>query len=371
VDNQSHHRCVVQTAVFCGILAAMAAMAAVNVRSFRAPDHVALVNGSLAKAFETRYDEVFPVKRLGVNLWAAIDYAFLGEGLPGVVIGRKNWLYTDEEFNVGSDSELNISSNLALIARVRRKLASENVMLVLGLVPTKARIYPEFLARRKPARTYDHLYDELLASAGAEGIPTADLRDTLIHGKRSQLTYFRTDTHWTPWGAELAATEIARVVRDIGLLHSPGPMYATHMETVRRYRGDLLGFLPLEPFFADLLPPQENISVMKTEMAASQSDAPHSSASELFGDAAVPDIVLIGTSYSANTRWNFAGYLKESLGEDIANFAREGTGPFRPMVAYLRSEDFRHKHPRLVIWEIPERALVVGTTLTQTESGRP
>ena len=281
MDNQFHRRCIVQTAMFCGIVAAMAAMAAVNVRSFHAPDRVVLVNGSLAKAFETHYDEVFPVKRLGVNLWAAIDYAFFGEGLPGVVIGRKDWLYTDEEFNVGSDSELNIRSNLALIARVRQKLASENVMLVLGLVPAKARIYPEFLARRRPARTYGHLYDELLASAQAEGIPTADLRSTLIHGKASQLTYFRTDTHWTPWGAELAANEIARVIRDIGLLHSRGPVYLTHMETVRRYRGDLLGFLPLEPFFADLLPPQENISVMKTEMAAPQGDAPHSSASEL------------------------------------------------------------------------------------------
>jgi alginate O-acetyltransferase complex protein AlgJ len=74
----------------------------------------------------------------------------------------------------------------------------------------------------------------------------------------------------------------------------------------------------------------------------------------------VPDIVLIGTSYSANTRWNFPGYLKEALGEDIASYAREGAGPFRPMLAYLASEDFRREPPRLVIWEIPERALVVG-----------
>jgi alginate O-acetyltransferase complex protein AlgJ len=365
MSNRLHPRSTVQTLLFCGVVTLMATMAAVSGRSFHAPAHVAWVDGSLAKAFETHYDDVFPVKPLGVNLWAAIDYALFGEGLPGVVIGRQNWLYTAEEFNVSDDSDLNIRTNLELITAVKRKLATANATLVIGAVPTKAGIYREFVARRKPARTFDRLYDELLASLRTAGIPTVDLRSTLTDGKRRQLTYFRTDTHWTPWGANLAATEIANVVRDTGLLHSSTPMYVTRMQAVRRYRGDLFGFLPLEPLFESLLPPQETISVMKTEAVASHNAVPHSSALDLFGDAGVPDIVLIGTSYSANTRWNFAGYLKQALGEDIANYAREGTGPFRPMLAYLASEDFRREPPRLVIWEIPERALVVSTAVTQ------
>ncbi|HEY0342770.1 MAG TPA: hypothetical protein VGC34_18350, partial [Steroidobacteraceae bacterium] len=74
MDTHSHRRSIVQTTLFCGIVAIMAILAAVSADSFHRPQHVELVNGSLAKAFETHYDEVFPIKRLGVNLWAAIDY---------------------------------------------------------------------------------------------------------------------------------------------------------------------------------------------------------------------------------------------------------------------------------------------------------
>jgi len=365
-----HRRATVQTLLFCGIVAVVSTMAAVSVRSFHSPAHVAWVNGSLAKAFEAHYDDVFPVKRLGVNLWTAIDYALFAEGLPGVVIGRQNWLYTDEEFNVSDDSTLNIRTNLALIAGVKKKLAARNVTLVIGAVPAKAAIYREFVARRKPARTFGPLYDELLAGVRAAGIPTVDLRSTLTDGKQQQLTYFRTDTHWTPWGARLAATEIANSVRDTGLLHSSESPYVTRTQTIRAYRGDLFSFLPLEPLFERLLPPQETLTVMKTEAVTSQNGVAYSSASDLFGDTEVPDVVLVGTSYSANTQWNFAGYLKEALGEDIANYAREGTGPFRPMLAYLLSEDFRRKPPRLIIWEIPERALVVSAGLTRDTRSR-
>src|SRR6266702_6454546 len=141
MDNRQYRWSAVQTLLFCGVVSVMATMAAINVRSFHSPPHVALVDGSFAKAFETHYDDVFPLKRLGVNLWAALDYTFFGEGLPGVVIGRQNWLYTDEEFNVGEDYELNIRTNLALITAIKRKLAARNVTLVIGVVPAKAQIY--------------------------------------------------------------------------------------------------------------------------------------------------------------------------------------------------------------------------------------
>ncbi len=351
--------CVIQTAGFIGIIAVMGAIAALNARSFVVPHPVELVDGSLAKAFETHYDALFPVKKLGVNLWAAIDYAAFGEGRPGVVLGRQDWLYTDEEFNVGENYAANVQGHLVLIKQLEQELASAGVALMVGVVPAKARIYPEFLAGRKPAQAHSTLYDAVLASLAAESIPAADLRGTLAAGKTQQPTYFRTDTHWTPWGAQLAAREIATTVRAAGLLSSPGSVYATRTEQVSPFRGDLFNFLPFEPYFTQLLPPQENIAVMRTEAAVADGGSASTTAQDLFGDSAVPEVVLVGTSYSADSRWNFAGFLREFLGEDIVSYAREGAGPFRPMAAYLRSEDFRRQPPRLVIWEIPERALLV------------
>jgi alginate O-acetyltransferase complex protein AlgJ len=349
----------VHTLLFSGAILITGGVAAVNTFSFHVPEHVTVVDGGFAKAFEQHYEERFPAKTLGVNLWAAIDYAVFREGRPGVVIGTHDWLYTDEEFNVGDDYDSAIRANFARIDEVRRELTRQGVALIAAVVPAKARIYPEYLSTRTPASAHVELYDEALAALTASGIPTADLRGPLAAGKTREQTYLRTDTHWAPWGARLAAIEVANVAREAGLLRSPASAYVTRVANVDVYRGDLVSFLPLDPYFAEFLPPREAIRVMKTD-AAGSSNRSSSTEADLFGDSALPEVVLIGTSYSANPLWNFVGALKEALGEDVASYAREGAGPFVPMNTYLHSEDYRTQRPRLVIWEIPERSLLVS-----------
>ncbi len=75
-----------------------------------------------AKAVETHYDEEFPIKRLGTNLWAALDFKLFNEGRPGVVLGRDQWLYSDEEFHPIVNEELNLQGNYALVEGVRQTL---------------------------------------------------------------------------------------------------------------------------------------------------------------------------------------------------------------------------------------------------------
>ena len=229
------------------------------------------------------------------------------------------------------------------------------------VVPDKAHVYPEFVGRRRPAGAHAGVYEKLLQALADENIPAADLRSTLMAGKLRRPTYLRTDTHWTPWGARLAAREISAVVHRAGLgRRSPGADYVTRLERTVSHRGDLLTFLPLEPYFKGLLPQSETIEVMQTEAADRESGMKRQTEADLFGDAALPDVALVGTSFSANPLWNFAGFLEESLQEGIANYARPGAGPFQPMAAYLQGTDFHQRPPRLVIWEIPERALLRG-----------
>jgi alginate O-acetyltransferase complex protein AlgJ len=215
-------------------------------------------------------------------------------------------------------------------------------------------VYPEYLDGRAPTEAQADLYARLVSNLTNARIPTADLLAPLQTGKTLEPTYFRADTHWTPWGAKLAAASTAQVIRDAGLNAPTRAQYVTQLETTREYRGDLFNFLPLDPYFSRLLPPEEHVRVVKT---AAVTTAP---ANDLFGDESLPNVALVGTSYSANALWNFAGYLTESLGEEVANYAKQGKGPFAPMLAYLSSADFKRKRPRLVIWEIPERSLVSG-----------
>ena len=52
---------------------------------------------------------------------------------------------------------------------------------------------------------------------------------------------------------------------------------------------------------------------------------------------------------------------------DLINYAKEGKGPFRPMLELLRDEGFRDP-PQLLVWEFPERYLPMASDLSQFDA---
>src|SRR5581483_361572 len=261
---------------------------------------------------------------------------------------------------VPNDAIGELARNLALISWVRENLSRQDVRLIMAIVPSKARVYPEHLRTRVPPSLHQQLYGRALGHCRGLGIAAPDLLETLTEGKRRAATFLRTDTHWTPFGAQLAADSIATIARRLLPLHSAGKStFRIEKTGLQTHRGDLLNFLPLDPYFARLLPPPEEIDVAQTIKEGGDDSA------DLLGDAAAPDVALIGTSYSAEREWNFAGALESKLQRDVANYAKEGQGPFAPMIAYLKSDDFRTAKPKLVIWEVPERYLLAHQPLEQ------
>ena len=134
-----------------------------------------MLNGRWTKAVETHYDEEFPIKRLGTNLWAALDFKLFNEGRPGVVLGRDQWLYSDEEFNPIVNEELNLQGNYALVEGVRQELKAKGVKLVMAIVPAKTRLYPEHLGEVKPSSIHANLYEDFHARVAANKILAPDL----------------------------------------------------------------------------------------------------------------------------------------------------------------------------------------------------
>ena len=174
-----------------------------------------VLNGRWSKAVETHYDEQFPIKRLGTNLWAALDFKLFNEGRPGVVLGRDQWLYSDEEFNPIVNEELNLQGNYALVEGVRQTLKEKGVQLVMAVVPAKVRLYPEHLGEVKPASIHENLYEDFHHRVAADKILAPDLLKPLQQAKQNgQQVFLRTDTHWTPEGAEVAANTLAKTIAD-------------------------------------------------------------------------------------------------------------------------------------------------------------
>lgn len=350
---------ILYIALFMALLLALGAWSTRSFFGFSTTAETTVLNGRWTKAVETHYDDEFPIKRLGTNLWAALDFKLFNEGRPGVVLGRDQWLYSDEEFNPIVNEELNLQGNYALVEGVRQTLQKQGVKLVMAIVPAKVRLYPEHLGDVHPASIHDNLYKDFHARVAANKILAPDLLGPLQQAKQSgQQVFLRTDTHWTPTGAEIAAKQLAKTIAEKTPLDSTPQRFVTEAEKTEQHKGDLTLFLPLDPLFSNLMPPQEPLEKRTTRVAEDQPAGDDA----LFADSKVP-VALIGTSYSANPSWNFVGALKEALQSDVVNYSEDGHGPILPMLSYLKSDAFKDSPPQVLIWEFPERYLPVNNEI--------
>ncbi|MFV3405516.1 MULTISPECIES: alginate O-acetyltransferase [Pseudomonas] len=345
---------------FMGLLVGLGVWSLGGLESFNRTTQMTLLDGKLAKAAETHYDAEFPIKRLGTNLWAALDYKLFNEGRPGVVLGREQWLFSDEEFKPSVAAEQQMRDNLALVRGVRDTLQRQGVQLVLAIIPAKARVYAEYLGKETPASLHDDLFNQFHAQVRQANVLAPDLLAPLEQAKARGQVFLRTDTHWTPMGAEVVAQALADTVQRQQLLTGEPQAYVTQAGASAPYKGDLTNFLPLDPLFSDLLPPPDTLQQRSTQPAQAEGDGDDA----LFADNQIP-VALVGTSYSANPHWNFLGALQQALHSDVANYAEDGHGPLLPMLKYLQSDAFKNAPPQVVVWEFPERYLPMKSDLSR------
>lgn len=192
-------------------------------------------------------------------------------------------------------------------------------------------------------------YQRFLKQLAKEGAVVPDLMPLLSY-PRKQDYFFRRDHHWTPAGAAetarmVADTIIAMPVYDElekkAYITEPGtylPKDGTMNGALRRICGNNFGFQYVPGF--------------QTVPAESGEDA-------LFGDASDPQVVLVGTSNSAERdddykNYNFSGFLKEYLSLDILNYSLPGGGQDGAIQQYLLSPEYDPANaPKLVFWELP------------------
>jgi alginate O-acetyltransferase complex protein AlgJ len=333
-------------------LAASLVLSLTNPALFRMPDEPWL-DGSLTAALQEAYDNESHLLGPATTVWGVVEYALFRQGRDGVLVGSDGWLFSSEEFDYPFDpeqGERTLAANLAAIAQVDARLADDDIRLVVALLPAKARVYPERLGRyRLPAGPAER-YEQALQALRRGGVTTVDLLGALERAKASNRVFLRTDTHWTPIGAAVAAEAVAAEIAALGpfeWLHETA--FATRPEEPRPHRGDLAGFLPLGPFYDAIGPEDERLVPLNT--------APVSGAkSDLFAAVELP-VTIVGTSYSQDARWNFAGLLRQALGSDVLVAAQRGGGPYLPMLDYLQGDAYRAAPPEVVVWEIPERYL--------------
>lgn len=320
-----------------------------------------IITGQWASAYEQEFNKAVSIHEPSINIWDALNYTLYRDGREGVLVGANDWLFTTEEFDYFPDAKAEFRRKVAYIEDVRSVLAEHGSALVIALLPAKARVYGDRLGDyHYPSYKKDE-YGRFLRELESRGFVVVDLLTAMRRHKDESDLFLRTDTHWTPDGARLAAERIASVVeRRFGDLD---PGRTTVFRTVRKetilHDGDLLRYIALGPLAGEIGPRPDRLAVMETREVRNGGTAEGDLEGALFGDAEIP-VALVGTSYSANPLWNFAGFLKEELQADVLNAAEEGQGPFVTMQKYLADEAFQSTPPKLVIWEIPERTIPVS-----------
>lgn len=271
------------------------------------------------------------------------------ESYKMLIGGHNGWIFRSEtDFRTDFSLSPEAVDNLKEMNDIFRRRGME---LVILLTPTRAMMHPAHIPA-DVARKYKFgdgdaawkSYEKTVAEMRKLGIDVVSIE----RPKAEQPFFYKRDHHWNPDGAHAAARAVAAHVKRM-------PQY----ETIPRmkFATEELGPFDLEGVSKKVFKklcnteqPTEAIvktSTQRADTAAAQSD--------LFGDTAEPEIVLLGTSNSTMepSFSNFEGFLKEALGADVLNMSVSGGGLDTAMIAYLNSEHYRKKPAKIAIWELP------------------
>jgi hypothetical protein len=141
--------------------------------------------------------------------------ALFGESpVPGVIVGRDDWLYYNLEhaladyLNVVPLSERDMAEMVRVQVERRDWLAARGIAYLIMFAPNKERVYPEHLPPGlRPLRPESRLA-QIIPRLRAAGLDVLDLRPAVTAGKAAGRTYMKTDTHWNGYGGLLGASAL-------------------------------------------------------------------------------------------------------------------------------------------------------------------
>jgi len=168
-----------------------------------------------------------------VRLITDVRVAIGDRVFANAIIGKDGWLFqTSEDVLRDYQNDMPLTEKqLALLQQNLDEIAAyfkkQGTSLLIVVAPNKSTIYPEYLPdeiqKLNPKSRFDQAV-EYLQMHGTTQI--LDLRKDLIAARAQQQVYYRTDTHWTEYGAYIVYREILESLQ------------STHPELVPRSLSD-------------------------------------------------------------------------------------------------------------------------------------
>ena len=269
---------------------------------------------------------------------AASDSAsYRGEWFYRLHAGPDGWLLRDDDL----ETEFTLNpKTLASLQRLNGALASQGVTLIIAAQPPRGvALTADSIPEYRPA-------DALASYRTARGtLQTAGLvvTDLAAVAGNTPGYFFRRDHHWTPDGARSSAEAVAATIAGT-------PTFASTSFVPQTFRTEAVEDEAQRGSFGEAIgricgraPPAETFTRYRTVAETGNGGG-------LF-ETLTPPVALVGTSNSARSDLNFAGFLAQASGLEVLNASLVGGGPEAALAAYLRSATFREARPVFLVWE--------------------
>ena len=332
-----------------------------------------IASGQATRQFSKKINQDFVFGQSLHDTERVVTWLITGDWGSGVREGCQGWLFLRDELQ-GYPVDAAMSSmrlRATIVQQLARQLASKQVHLMLVMVPDKSRIESTHLCGLRRPSQFETRLQQWMTMTGLSQTPSGAMLDlTPVLMGQSGERFYRTDSHWNEAGAMRSAQAIAAGVKSrhwtAGLDDGHGHLTADVRGAMTQRPGDLFHLASLDhlPFWLGPKPEVTMQSVWQftshqnvvADSGSNSAAVPAAGAADdLFGDADLPKVVLVGTSFSL--RSNFAYALQNELGVQLANVAKDGGEFDAAMRAYLSSATFKQTPPQLIVWEIPERML--------------
>lgn len=160
------------------------------------------------------FDGNFYEKKTLIGAYNYLRYQMGDHAFPQVVVGRSGWLLFDADGNLNSYQNVylyeerlkNIHDEILVLDRY---LKSRGIKLIVVVAPNKETIYPNKVPPEIKRLGDSSRLDLLLGMFDeADASIMLDLRAPLREMRKDHQIYYRTDSHWNPYGAYVAYREI-------------------------------------------------------------------------------------------------------------------------------------------------------------------
>ena len=252
--------------------------------------------------------------------------------------GKNGWVFrarTDLSTDFGPSPE-----SMAMLKQFAKALKKRGSRLMVIYLPTRGLMHSNEVNDQYDSASALASYKEALIRFRDIGVDTPPL-DKLI-GNMKEDFFLKRDLHWSPAGAEETARITAIEAKKYNLFNGiPKKEFTTEVVGYSAINGNI------HKSITELCKQSYPLQYWKEYQTSPDTD--------LLADEEEPDIVLIGTSFSAGMmpKTNFDGFLRQYLGADVLNMALSGGEENGAWLEYLPSDIFQKKPPKLILWEVP------------------